>query len=174
MIDERRSMVATVDSQTSSSSGALARTLDIATSAEVAFSHLCEIEKWPVWLSFLKSARRLDGGPLGIGSEIALRSAIPGDDEQLFEVDRFIQNHMLSLVGAYSIRRRIEFRLERKSTIVRAAVRIDYPSYGGALGALVDRMTTRRRLEAALGDSLVHLKGLAEFAGANGAPLEDF
>ncbi len=174
MVDERRPMVATVDSLGSSSSGALVRGLDIATSAEVTFAHLCEIEKWPVWLSFLKSARRVDGGALGVGSEIAMRSAIPGDDEQLFEVDRFIQNHMLSLVGAYSIRRRIEFRLERKSSIVRLGVRINYPAYGGALGALVDRMTTRRRLEAALGDSLVHLKGLAEFGGSNGAPLEDF
>jgi hypothetical protein len=155
-------------------SGALVRSLDITTTAEIAFAHLCEIEKWPVWLSFLRSAQRVDAGALGIGSEVALRSAIPGDDEQLFEVDRFIRNHMLSLVGAYSIRRRIEFRLEQKSSIVRLGVRVDYPAYGGALGALYDRMTTRRRLEAALGDSLVHLKGLAEFGGSNGAALEDF
>ncbi len=173
MIDERPVMVAAADAL-GQSPGALVRSLDIATTAEIAFAHLCEIEKWPVWLSFLKSAQRLDGGTLGVGSEVSLRSAIPGDPEQLFEVDRFMQNHMLSLVGAYSIRRRIEFRLERKSAIVRLAVRIDYPAYGGTLGALYDRMTTRRRLEAALGDSLVHLKGLAEFGGSNGAPLEDF
>ena len=109
-----------------------------------------------------------------LGSEVALRSAIPGEDEQLFEVDRFLPGHMVSLVGAYSILRRIDFRVESKSQVVRVTARVDYPSYGGALGALFDRMTTRRRLESALGDSLVHFKGLAEFGAANGAPLEDF
>jgi len=173
MVEEQRPMLATAD-QLGQSGGALVRSLDISTSAEIAFAHLCEVEKWPVWLSFLRSARRVDGTQLALGSEVELRSSIPGDDEQLFEVDRYLKNHMLSLVGAYSVRRRIEFRIESKSSIVRLGVRVDYPSYGGALGALYDRMTTRRRLEAALADSLVHLKGLAEFGGLNGAPLEDF
>jgi uncharacterized membrane protein len=173
-IAEHPAMVATTDGIASAQSGALARTIDVATSAETAFALLCEVEKWPVWLSFLRSARRLEAAPLALGSEVALRSAIPGEDEQLFEVDRFLPGHMVSLVGAYSIRRRIDFRVESKSQVVRVTARVDYPSYGGALGALFDRMTTRRRLESALGDSLVHFKGLAEFGAANGAPLEDF
>lgn len=155
--------------------GTLVRSVEVATSAETAFALLCEVEKWPVWLSFLKSARRLDAGPLGVGSEVALRSAIPGEDEQLFEIDRYLTGHVISLVGAYSIRRRIDFRIEAKSTSVRVVVRVDYPSYGGLIGAIYDRITARRRLEAALTDSLVHFKGLVEFGGAaKDAMLEDF
>jgi len=137
---------------------------DLASSPEAAFSLVCEVEKWPVWLSFLKSARRLEErAPLQLGTEIALRGAIPGDAEELYEVDQFLPGYIVSLVGAYSVRRRIDFRIERKSAHAKLVVRMDYPSYGGTLGALLDRVTARRRLVGALDDSLLHFKGLVEF-----------
>jgi hypothetical protein len=100
---------------------------------------------------------------------------IPGEDEELYEVDRFLEGHVVSLVGAYSLRRRIDFRIERKTTRSKLVVRVDYPAYGGVLGALLDRVTARRRLDRALEDSLVHFKGLVEFSGAGeGELLADF
>ncbi len=135
---------------------------------------LCEVEKWPVWLSFLRSARRLDAGEFGLGSEVAIRSAIPGDEEEVYEVDRFLDGHLVSLVGAFSIRRRIDFRIESKSSRLKIVARIDYPAYGGVIGALLDRITARRRLDAALGDSLIHFKGLVEFKTGEGEALLDF
>ena len=143
---------------------ALYRSQDLVSSPEAAFALLCEIEKWPVWLSFLKSARRIDSvAPFGPGSEVALRGAIPGEAEELYEVDQFLSGHIVSLVGAYSLRRRIDFRLERKNERSRLVVRVDYPCYGGILGSLLDRMTSRRRLDVALEHSLIHFKGLVEF-----------
>jgi hypothetical protein len=151
------------------------RSQDIASTADAAFAQICEVEKWPVWLSFLRSARRIDPAvPLGIGSEIAIRSAIPGEDEELFEIDGFIAGHLLSMVGAYSIRRRIDLRVESKTQRSKIVVRLEYPTYGGVLGALIDRVTVRRKLDVALGDSLVHFKGLVEFERNPGALLEDF
>jgi uncharacterized membrane protein len=105
---------------------------------------------------------------------VALRSAIPGEDEELYEVDQFLDGHIVSLVGAFSIRRRIEFRIERKTDRSKIVVRVDYPSYGGALGALLDRVTSRRKLDAALGDSLTHFKGLVEFKESSADGLIDF
>ncbi|MBV9646394.1 MAG: SRPBCC family protein [Candidatus Eremiobacteraeota bacterium] len=154
--------------------GALARSLDVATPAHETFARICEVEKWPVWLSFVKSARRLDTGPIELGSEVALRGAIPGEPEELYEVDRFLNGHIMSLVGAYSIRRRIDFRVEGKSNSSRVVVRVDYPAYGGVIGTLVDRMTVRPRLDAALADSLVHFKGLVEFGNNEEGVLQDF
>jgi hypothetical protein len=149
---------------------------DLTSSPEAAFALICEVEKWPVWLSFATSARRLDERePLGLGSEVVLRAAIPGEPEELYEVDRFLPGHIVSLVGAYSIRRRIDFRIERKGERAKLIVRVDYPSYGGVLGALVDRVTARRRIEHALSNSLVHFKGLVEFnAAAPDELLADF
>jgi len=149
---------------------------DLASSPEAAFSLVCEVEKWPVWLSFARSARRIDEAkPLGLASEVALRGAIPGEEEELYEVDQFLEGHIVSLVGAYSLRRRIDFRIERKTERSKIVVRVDYPSYGGVLGALIDKMTARRRLESALADSLVHFKGLVEFnATAPDEVLADF
>jgi hypothetical protein len=52
-------------------------------------------------------------------------------------------------------------------------VKLDYPTYGGVVAALVDRLTLRRRLDTALGDSLLHFKGLVEFDREDGV-LSDF
>jgi hypothetical protein len=158
------------------SSNALHCSQDLASSPEAAFSLVCEVEKWPVWLSPLRSARRLEENePLNLGSQVAVRGTIPGDDEELYEVDQFLPGYIVSLVGAYSLRRRIDFRIERKSERSKLIVRLDYPSYGGVLGALLDRVTARRRLEGKLADSLVHFKGLVEFKDCpQDALLADF
>ena len=157
-------MLATLSSAERVSSNALSSSQDLASSPEAAFALICEVEKWPVWLSFLTSARRLDErAPLGLGSEVALRSAIPGESEELYEVDQILEGHIVSLVGAYSVRRRLDFRVERKSKRSKLSVRVDYPAYGGVVGAFIDRLTARRRLENALDESLLHFKGLVEY-----------
>jgi uncharacterized membrane protein len=154
---------------------ALHRSQDVASPARTAFDLVCEVEKWPVWLSFMRSARRVEPGePIALGSEVAIRSNLPGEEEELFEVDRFIPGHQLSLVGAFSVRRRIDIRIEQKSARSKLVVRVDYPTYGGVLGALVDRLTRRRKLDIALNDSLIHFKGLCEFDQSPDAILDDF
>ncbi|MBV9148910.1 MAG: hypothetical protein JO024_03530 [Candidatus Eremiobacteraeota bacterium] len=149
--------------------------VDVQSDPQKAFGLICEIPKWPVWLSFLRSARLADAKkPLQIGSEVVLRSSIPGETEQHFEVDQYIENYLLSLVGAYSVRRRIDFRIERKSKTSKIVVRLDYPAYGGRLASLIDRVTARRKLATALADSLAHFKGLVEFERHPDALLADF
>lgn len=138
--------------------------LDLNCTSEEAFTLLCAVEKWPVWLSFLRSARRAgsDCG-LGVGSEVIIRSSLPGDEEEVYEVDGLIANYRLSLVGAYSLRRRLEFRIERRTTCSKLHVRLAYPAYHGRLGTLLERWHRGRRLASALDDSLIHFKGLVEY-----------
>ncbi len=153
---------------------AIHRAQDVASPSAIAFARICEVEKWPVWLSFLRSARLTEPHlPLGEGSEVAIRSRLPGEDEELFEVDRFIDGNHVSLVGAFSCRLRLDFRVEQKSERSKIVVRVDYPTYGGVVAALVDRFTRRRKLDMALGDSLLHFKGLVEFEREDGV-LTDF
>jgi hypothetical protein len=148
--------------------------LELDCTAEDAFSLLCAVEKWPVWLSFLRSARRQSGdGELEVGSEVVIRSLLPGEEEQLFEVDDYITNYRLSLVGAFSVRRRLDFRIERRTSRSKLHVRLSYPAYHGRLGGLLDRWQRGRRLSNALGDSLVHFKGLVEYQ-RDAAVLADF
>jgi uncharacterized membrane protein len=151
----------------------LRQSIDVDADGPRAFEVLREVEKWPVWLSFLRSVRLISGGPIGAGSELCVRSAIPGEDEELYEVDRFIDGHLLSLVGFYSVRRRFEFRVEARAARSRLVAAVDYPSYGGTFGAIVDRLTARRKLGDALTESLVHYKGLVEYR-PDGAALTDF
>lgn len=153
----------------------LSAALDFQSSAEDAFALVCAVEKWPVWLSFLRSAElREPAAGLAPGAEVLVRSAIPGEPEQLFEVDQYIANYHLSLVGAYSLRRRIDFRIERKTTRAKLHVRIDYPAYGGKLGAAYDSLKTGRKLAGLLDESLVQFRGLVEFRNRQDAVLEDF
>ncbi|HVA26588.1 MAG TPA: hypothetical protein VNF68_00300 [Candidatus Baltobacteraceae bacterium] len=143
--------------------------LDIDTPVEDAFALLCAVEKWPVWLSFLRSAKLADpASPLALGSEVIVRSSLPGDEEQLYEVDQFIRNFHLSLVGAYSVRRRLDFRIEQKTSYAKVHVKLSYPAYGGRVGALVDHLRHARRLERSLDDALVHFKGLVEYRTVDG------
>jgi len=148
--------------------------LDLDCAAEEAFALLCAVEKWPVWLSFLRSARRAEGEPqLAVGSEVVIRSWLPGDEEQLYEVDALITNFRLSLVGAYSLRRRLDFRIERRTSCSKLHVQLAYPAYHGKLGGLLDRWQRGRRVAVALADSLVHFKGLVEY-NRDSAVLADF
>lgn len=143
--------------------------------AESAFSLLCAVEKWPLWLPFLRSAKlREPREVLGPGSEILLRSAIPGEAEQLFEVDRFIHNHHVSLVGAYSIRRRLDFRIESQTACSRLHARLEYPAYGGRLGVLYDKFRSARKLAAQFEEALLHFKHLVEYDASRDAMLADF
>jgi len=153
----------------------LSAALDFQSSAEDAFALVCAVEKWPVWLSFLRSAELRDPSqPLASGAEVIVRSAIPGEPEQLFEVDQFIANYHLSLVGAYSLRRRLDFRIERKTSRAKLHVRVDYPAYGGKLGAAYDALRSGRKLATLLDDSLVQFRGLVEFQNRQDAVLDDF
>jgi uncharacterized membrane protein len=139
--------------------------LDIESPVEDAFALLCAVEKWPVWLPFLRSAAPADpASPLGVGSEVIVRSSLPGEPEQRYEIDQLIQNFHLSLVGLYSVRRRLDFRIEHKSTRARLHVKLSYPAYGGRLGLMVDAWRHGRRLERGLDEALVHFKGMVELA----------
>ena len=143
--------------------------LDIDTPVEDAFALLCAVEKWPVWLSFLRSAKVADpASPLALGSEVIVRSSLPGEEEQLYEVDQLIGNFHLSLVGAYSVRRRLDFRIEQKTSRAKVHVKLSYPAYGGRFGVMVDHLRHGRRLERSLDDALVHFKGLVEYRTVDG------
>jgi uncharacterized membrane protein len=138
--------------------------LDLDAPVEDAFALLCAVEKWPVWLPFLRSATLADpASPLTVGTEVIVRSSLPGHDEQLYEVDQFIVNYHLSLVGAYSVRRRLDFRIERKTARAKLHVKLSYPAYGGRVGAMVDAWKHGRRLERVLDEALTHFKGLVEY-----------
>jgi uncharacterized membrane protein len=144
---------------------AYSASLDIESPVEDAFALLCAVEKWPVWLPFLRSATLADpASALSVGTEVIVRSSLPGDEEQAFEIDQFISNFHLSLVGLYSVRRRLDFRIERKTSRAKLHVKLSYPAYGGRLGALMDAWKHGKRFERGLDDALVHFKGMVELA----------
>ncbi|HEV3158001.1 MAG TPA: SRPBCC family protein [Candidatus Baltobacteraceae bacterium] len=146
----------------------------LAVPASAVFDLISEVEKWPVWFSLLTSVRIAEPGlRLDLGTELLIRSRIPGEDEQIFEVDQYRKDRLLSLVGAYSLRRRIEFRIEPRDEFSSLQIRLDYPVYGGVVGQFFDQLTARRRLTAQLKDSLIHFTGLVEYNEHSDGSLRD-
>jgi hypothetical protein len=61
------------------------------------------------------------------------------------------------------VRRRLDFRIERRTSTARVHVRLSYPAYHGRLGALRDAWRHDRKLSTALEEALIHFKGLVEY-----------
>jgi len=136
---------------------------NLSVSAEIAFSRICSIHTWPVWLSFVRRAE-FDGYPglLTQASDILLSSDLSDGKEEVFEVEELIEPYLLTLVGAFSCRRRIQFRIERKDAASRLTVRIAYVSHGGLLRGVLARFIARRKLHNLLTLSLQTFKSLVE------------
>jgi hypothetical protein len=135
---------------------------------EIAFARLCAVETWPVWMSFVKRTTvNPAAGPLRVGTDIHVWSDLNRGAEEIYEVDEVLEPYTLVLVGAYSLRRRIEFRIERQLERARMTIRICYHIHGGALSTSIDRMTLRRKLGAALAQSVETFKGLVEHDAAD-------
>ena len=141
----------------------LVATEELHVSAEIAFARICSIKTWPVWLSFVKRAELEDpGNTLTHQSDIVLLSELFDGKEEVFEVEELIEPYLLTLVGAFSCRRRIQFRVERKDDISRLIVKIAYPSYGNLIGRYTERFMFRRKMQTVLTESLQTFKGLVE------------
>jgi hypothetical protein len=136
---------------------------NLSVSAEIAFSRICSIQTWPVWLSFVRRAE-FDGYPglLTQASDIVLASDLSAGMEEVFEVEELIEPYLLTLVGAFSCRRRIQFRVDRKDDVSRLTVRIAYSRQGGLLQGFVARFLSRRKLNGLLAQSLQTFKSLVE------------
>lgn len=161
---KRSSMVELQDAPAPRGLTSLRASLALDSPAEATFALLCSVQKWPVWLSFLRSAKPVvAGAALGLGSEVVLCEGRVDAKEHLYEIDRFIANYHLSLVGAYSMRRRLDFRIENRLSRSKLHVNLTYPTYGGRLGTLLGGWKYARSVATALERGLIHFKGLAEF-----------
>jgi len=136
--------------------------IDVAVPAERAFAAIADISHWPVWFSSVVSAQHPDSLPVALGEELTVcLNAGKRRWRETFEVTRFVQNAFLSLEGAFSAARKIDFRFEQRGVLTRIACSIGYPVFGVA-GRIVDAAFKRRRVRADLRESLLRLKGILE------------
>ena len=143
--------------------------IDVSVPAESAFSFIADISRWPVWMSSVVCAEHPQSLPLALREEVLLcLQAGKKRRQETFEVTRFVANAFLSLEGAYSAARRIDFRFEQRGPSTRIAYAIGYPVFGLA-AAWIDGALRRRRVRSELRESLQRLKGLLEERGESEA-----
>jgi uncharacterized membrane protein len=137
--------------------------IDVAVPADRAFAAVADISRWPVWFSSVVCAQHPDSLPVALGEELSFCiNAGKRRWRETFEVTRFVPGAFLSLEGAFSAARRIDFRFEQRGAMTRIACAIGYPVFGGVLGSIVDAAFKRRRVRADLCESLQRLRGLLE------------
>lgn len=149
--------------------------VDISAPVERVFDFVSEIAKWPVWFGFIVSAQQPDHRPLALKEEIHLcLHARRRRWHEAFEVTRLVRNAFLSIEGAYSTSRRIDFRFEQRGGHTRVACAVGYPVYGGWIPALADVMFTRPAIARDLRESLVKLRcALEEIPEVLSLPAEE-
>jgi hypothetical protein len=149
--------------------------VDVAVPVENAFAFVTDISRWPVWISSVVCAQHPQSGPVAVDEEFLLcLHAGRKRWHETFEVTRLVQNAFLSLEGAFSAARRIDFRFEQRGSVTRVACSMGYPLFGGFVSAWIDRAFRRRRVRHELRDSLQRLKGLLEERVESTAVGEDF
>ena len=149
--------------------------VDVAVPVESVFAFVTDIARWPVWISSVVCAEHPQSRPAALDEEFLLcLSAGRKRWHETFEVKRFVRNAFLSLEGAYSAARRIDFRFEQRGAMTRVGCSMGYPLFGGFVSACIDRAFRRRRVRHELRDSLTRLKGLLEEPVETTAVGEDF
>jgi uncharacterized membrane protein len=140
--------------------------IDVAAPAERAFAFASDISRWPLWFTPVVCAQHPDSLPLAPKEELllCLQSGRRRWQER-FEVTRFVRNAFLSLEGAYSAARRIDFRFEQRGAVTRVICAIGYRVFGGFFASGFDSLFRRRRVRNEIRESLHRLKGLLEEAG---------
>jgi uncharacterized membrane protein len=136
---------------------------DVDAPAETVFSFVTDISRWPVWFSPVVSAQHPDSLPVALDEELLLCLHCGRRRwHETFEVTRFVRSAFLSLEGAFSAARRIDFRFEQRGKQTRVAASIGYPVFGGPIKSAIDHLFQRRRVRRELRESLSRLKGMLE------------
>jgi uncharacterized membrane protein len=149
--------------------------VDVAVPVENAFEFVTDISRWPVWISSVVCAQHPQSLPVAMDEELLLCLHTGRRRwHETFEVTRFVHNAFLSLEGAFSAARRIDFRFEQRGSFTRVGCAMGYPVFGGFVSAWIDRAFRRRRVRRELRDSLMRLKGLLEERVESMAVGEDF
>jgi uncharacterized membrane protein len=137
--------------------------IDVAVPADRVYGFAVDISRWPLWFSPVVCAQHPDGCDLAVNQELLLcLHAGRRRWQERFEVTRLVSNAFLSLEGAYSAARRIDFRFEQRGAQTRVACSIGYRVFGGALAGMLDAVFRRPRVRNEVRDSLHRLKGLLE------------
>ncbi|HXW77545.1 MAG TPA: SRPBCC family protein [Candidatus Eremiobacteraceae bacterium] len=141
--------------------------------ADAAFAFATDITRWPLWFTPVVCAQHPESLPLAVNEELLLcLHAGRRRWQERFEVTRLVRNAFISLEGAFSAARRIDFRFEQRGRQTRVACAMGYPVFGGAIARFFDSLFRKRRVQSEVSDSLHRLKALVE-ERLHVSPLED-
>lgn len=119
--------------------------IDIAAPADVVWAVTEDVERWPEWTPTMRSVRRVDTGPLAVGSSARIKQ--PGMPETVWTVTELVRGERFAWGGrALGIRMRATHELERDGSGTRNVLRIEMAGFVAALLAPFLRPAARRAL----------------------------
>ncbi|WP_348269167.1 SRPBCC family protein [Edaphobacter paludis] len=109
---------------------------DIEASSDRVFTVLCNVERWPEWTSTMSSVRRIDDGPLSVGSRAQVRQ--PGLRPAIWQVTEMEPGRSFSWAtrspGVHVTGRHL---IEKRGASSRVTLSIEF---AGLLGPVVSRL----------------------------------
>jgi uncharacterized membrane protein len=112
------------------------KTVDIDAPPEKVFAVLCDVERWPEWTSTMSSVRRLDKGPLAVGSSAQVRQ--PKLRPAVWQVTEFEGNRNFTwLARSPGLRMKAGHLVEPRGSGSRVALSFEM---SGPLAPLVSRL----------------------------------
>jgi len=76
-------------------------TIEIARDPAAVFAYLADPENLPAWNYAIEKTRKLDAGPVGVGSRYVQTRTVPARSEETFEVTEFEPGRRLALRGRF-------------------------------------------------------------------------
>ena len=117
--------------------------IDIAAPPERVWEVIRDVEHWHEWTPSVTSIKRLDGGPLGVGSRILIRQ--PRFPPAMWKITGFDPGRgFTSTSGAPGLRVFAHHHVEKTTMGSRATLALDYHGFIGNLLARMTRDITER------------------------------
>jgi uncharacterized membrane protein len=121
-------------------------TIDIAAAPERVWAVMSDFENWPKWTPSVRSIRRLDSGPVRVGSRVLIRQPkFPPAAWKMIELEpgrRFVWRSGFPGMWVFATH-----TIERTATGSRVTLALRYYGWLGKLLARKTREITRRYLE---------------------------
>ena len=135
---------------------------------ERVFALLSQPERTPEWSPSVVSVRRLDSGPLGVGSTTESVVKILGTSQRakgrcvVFDPPRRLAIQSLTNLGARSLS---DTELVPEGSGTRLRAKLEYTVPGGGLGKLLNKLVAADQIRGEFEQGLRRFKAMAEAGG---------
>ena len=122
------------------------RSVDIGVPPDRVWAVMADVERWPEWTASVRTLKKLDEGPLAVGSRVRIKQ--PRLPPSMLEVTDVRQDCGFTWVArSPGVEVVADHRIERSGNVSRVALSVDFRGPFGPLFGWLTRGLTKRYLD---------------------------